>query len=49
MKGKNPTLKQKQAIKAAGEDSANWLVTKAPPGRLFLVHRQTGAEKVIAV
>jgi hypothetical protein len=47
LRGKNPTLKQKKAIKAAGWNPDNWLVVKNPPGELHLVHRYTGTKKII--
>ncbi|WP_286892625.1 hypothetical protein [Thermobacillus sp.] len=47
MKGKRPTLRQKKAIAAVSLNPDNWLVAKAPPGELHLVHRYTGTKKVI--
>jgi len=49
VKGKNPTLKQKKAIAAVRLNPENWLVAKAPPGELHLIHRHTGTRKVIPV
>ncbi|WP_201452234.1 DUF6906 family protein [Paenibacillus sp. USDA918EY] len=45
--GKNPTLKQKKAIQAAGLNQENWLVYKAEPDRLHLVHRNLNRTKII--
>lgn len=47
MRGKRPTLKQKRAIAAYKLNPDNWLVAKALPGELHLVHRLTGTKKVI--
>ena len=49
MSGKNPTRRQKAAIKQAGLDPTNWLVRKNPDGELFLVHRNTGTKRMIAI
>lgn len=45
--GKNPTLKQKQAIAAMNLTPDNWLVYKVEPGRLHIVHRFAGSVKSI--
>ncbi|MFK4167672.1 DUF6906 family protein [Paenibacillus lautus] len=45
--GKNPTLKQKKFIKAAGLEPRDWLVTKVEPWFLHLVHRREGTLKII--
>ncbi|MFH5187137.1 DUF6906 family protein [Paenibacillus sp. TAB 01] len=39
--GKNPTLKQKKAIKAAGLNVNNWLIERDTPAELVLIHRNT--------
>jgi len=49
VKGKKPALRQKKAISAYRLNPANWLVAKAPPGELHLIHRHTGTRKVIPV
>ena len=41
--GKNPTVKQREAIAAARLNTDNWLVAKVFPDRLILVHRHTGS------
>ncbi|MNP84498.1 hypothetical protein D3C76_1838350 [compost metagenome] len=45
--GKNPTRRQKIAIKDAGFDPDNWLVSKALDDRLELIHRYAGTTKII--
>ncbi|MED0759001.1 hypothetical protein P4S93_09795 [Aneurinibacillus thermoaerophilus] len=45
--GKRPTRKQKQAIQCARLNPANWLVTKSLPDKLFIVHRESGRERII--
>jgi len=45
--GKRPTRRQKEAIKAAGYDPDNWLVSQAPPGKLYIVSRSGKTTKVI--
>ncbi len=45
--GKRPTRKQKIAIRERGLNPDNWLVSKAPPGELHLVHRYTGTKRII--
>jgi len=47
VKGKKPTLRQKKVIAAVRLNPENWLVAKAPPGELHLIHRHTGTKKVI--
>lgn len=47
MRGKKPTLRQKKTIAAIGLNPDNWLVAKAPPGELHLVHRYTGTKRII--
>lgn len=47
MQGKRPTLRQKKAIAGMGLNPENWLIAKAPPGELHLIHRLTGTKKVI--
>jgi len=49
MRGKKPTLRQKKAMQALRLNPDNWLVEKAPPGELHLIHRFTGTRKVIPV
>ncbi|NLL20006.1 MAG: hypothetical protein GX262_13480 [Clostridia bacterium] len=45
--GKNPTRRQKEIIAAKRLNPQNWLVMKAPPGELHIVHRHTSATRVI--
>lgn len=45
--GLRPTRRQKELIKAAGLNPANWLVTKNLPGELHLEHRTTGKARVL--
>jgi hypothetical protein len=45
--GKRPTKKQKMALKAARLNPENWLVTKNVQGKLHIVHRETGRERII--
>lgn len=47
MRGKKPTMKQKLAMQAVRLNPDNWLVEKAPPGELHLVHRYTGTMRII--
>jgi len=47
VRGKRPTLRQKKAIAAMSLNPDNWLIAKAPPGELHLIHRFTGTKKVI--
>ncbi|MBO9609188.1 MAG: hypothetical protein J7639_24755 [Paenibacillaceae bacterium] len=46
--GKNPTRRQRLTIAAAKLSPDNWLVTKNHGGRLHLVHRITGKERIIS-
>lgn len=45
--GKNPTRRQKEIIQSRRLNPQNWLVMKAPPGELHIVHRLSGSVKVI--
>ncbi|WP_179292170.1 DUF6906 family protein [Paenibacillus campinasensis] len=45
--GKKPTRRQRIAIKEAGLNIENWLVSKALPDRLVLTHRYLGTEKTL--
>jgi hypothetical protein len=45
--GLKPTKRQKLAIKSAGLNYNNWLVFKNHDGMLHLVHRETGAKRVV--
>lgn len=45
--GKRPTRRQKIAIKEAGLNFENWLVSKVGPDFLLLVHRHTNKTKKI--
>lgn len=45
--GKNPTRRQKMAIKAVGLSPDNWLINKALHNQLHIEHRNTGTKKVI--
>jgi hypothetical protein len=45
--GKNPTRLQKQHIKHAGLNYANWLIIKSLHNQLHIVHRFTGTKRVI--
>lgn len=47
--GKNPTVKQRQAIATARFNTDNWLVAKVFPDRLILVHRHTGNSREIKI
>lgn len=42
-----PTLVQRKFIQDAGLDSKDWLVRIDAPNSLALVHRSTGASRVI--
>lgn len=42
-----PTLVQRKFIQDAGLDSKDWLVRIDAPNNLALVHRSTGASRVI--
>lgn len=39
--GKNPTARQRAAIKASGLNVGNWLVVKDTPEKMVLVHRHS--------
>lgn len=45
--GKNPTVKQMKAIRAARLNPENWLVEKVYPDKLALIHRYTEHKKEI--
>lgn len=45
--GKRPTKNQKIAMKNAGLNADNWLVSKNITDELHLVHRNTGNKRVI--
>ena len=45
--GKRPTRRQKIAIRWAGLNPDNWLVSKVGPDHYLLVHRHTGTIKKI--
>lgn len=45
--GKNPTRRQKAAIKEAGFNPDNWLVFKIHNDRIHIVHRLTNTQKII--
>ncbi|SIQ05652.1 hypothetical protein SAMN05880570_0478 [Paenibacillus sp. RU4T] len=47
--GKRPTRRQKEAIEASKLNPENWLVFKAEPQRLHLVHRYTYSQRKIPV
>ena len=47
--GKNPTRRQKIAIKDAGLNPDDWLVFKAEATVLHIVHRNTGITKIIHI
>lgn len=47
--GKRPTLQQKKIIAKYRLNADNWLVTKAPPGELHIVHKLSGKERVLKV
>lgn len=49
MRGKNPTRKQKIAIKSVGLNPNNWLVTKTFSREIQIVHRNTGTKRVVPV
>jgi hypothetical protein len=46
-RGRKPTVKQKKAIKWAGLEPEQWLISKNLPNELHLIHRETGTPKVI--
>ena len=46
-RGIKPTRRVKQIIKQKGLNPANWLVTKQPPGELYIMHRATGKQRII--
>lgn len=45
--GKNPTLRQKKFIEAAGLNPNDWLVNKVEPWFLHLINRHDGSTKTI--
>lgn len=45
--GKNPTRRQKELIASRRLNPQNWLVMKAPPEELHIIHRATGTVKVL--
>ncbi|WP_211746384.1 hypothetical protein [Paenibacillus sp. Marseille-Q4541] len=45
--GKNPTLKHKQAIKAARLNPDNWLVFKIESDRIHIIHRYSDTTKTV--
>ncbi|MBO2943619.1 hypothetical protein JJQ72_06455 [Paenibacillus sp. F411] len=47
--GKNPTRRQKAAIKAAGFNPDNWLVFMKYGSELHIIHRNTGTTKIIDI
>ncbi|MEF3309296.1 hypothetical protein PV433_10305 [Paenibacillus sp. GYB004] len=47
--GKRPTRREMKVLAANGSNPENWLITKRLPGALHLVHRHTGAIKVIPI
>ncbi|WP_213410012.1 DUF6906 family protein [Xylanibacillus composti] len=47
--GKRPTRRQKFMIIDAGLSPKVWLVEKALPGELHLIHRYTSIRKIISV
>ncbi|WP_407668694.1 DUF6906 family protein [Paenibacillus bouchesdurhonensis] len=47
MRGKRPTLAQKKIIAANVGTPGDWLVQRAEPDRLHLVHRYMGTTKII--
>lgn len=47
--GKRPTKRQKLIMAAYNLNPANWYVTKAPPGMLYLEHRYSDVTRVIQV
>ena len=47
--GKRPHKKHKIAIKNAGMNPSNWLVTKNLPSEIHIVHKLSGNERVISL
>lgn len=47
--GKNPSRRQKIAIKEAGFNPDNWLVFKSESDKLHLVHRNLNQTKIIFI
>ncbi|SMF88069.1 hypothetical protein SAMN05661091_4096 [Paenibacillus uliginis N3/975] len=45
--GKNPTLRQKRFIEAAGLDPNDWLVYKVKADLLQIIHRKNESTKII--
>lgn len=45
--GKNPTRRQKIAIKEAGLTPDNWLVVKDLTDTMTIVHREVGRQRTI--
>ena len=46
---KNPTRKQKDAIKSYRLNANNWQVVKNPPGELHVMHRWSTKVRVLKV
>lgn len=47
--GKKPNRKQKEAIKEAGLNPENWLVTKSLPQEIHIVHCTSNKPRIIKI
>lgn len=45
--GKNPTVSQKKALKAAGLNPENWLISKDTPESMLIIHRVSGKARTV--
>ena len=45
--GKNPTLAQKKALKVAGLNPENWLISKDTPEIMVIIHRISGKSRTV--
>ena len=45
--GKNPTVAQKKALKAAGLNADNWLISKDTPEIMVIIHRISGNVRMV--
>ena len=45
--GKKPTVAQKKALKAAGLNPDNWLISKDTPESMLIIHRVSGKARTV--
>lgn len=45
--GKNPTVAQKKALKAAGLNPENWLISKDTPESMLIIHRVSDKARTV--